>query len=150
MIGILVNPKFPDAQSQSRDVQAAARLVGQQIHIMGASSERELDAVSDALDQQRARGLIVTVDPFLNLHRDQIINVATRHRIPAMYFEREFVLAGGLMSYAHNLADGYRQAGMYCGQILKGEKVANNLKTAKALGIEVPHNLLVLADEVIE
>jgi putative tryptophan/tyrosine transport system substrate-binding protein len=72
VIGILVNPKFPDAQSQSRDVQAAARLVGQQIHIIGASSERELDAVSDALDQQRARGLIVTVDPFLNLHRDQI------------------------------------------------------------------------------
>jgi putative ABC transport system substrate-binding protein len=113
VIGILVNPKFPDAQSQSRDVEAAARLVGQQIHIISASSERELDAVSDTLDQQRARGLIVTVDPFLNLHRDQIINVAARHRIAAMYFEREFVLAGGLMSYASNLADGYRQAGTY-------------------------------------
>jgi putative ABC transport system substrate-binding protein len=163
VIGILVNPKFPDAQSQSRDVEAAARLVGQQIHIISASSERELDAVSDTLDQQRARGLIVTVDPFLNLHRDQIINVAARHRIPAMYFEREFVLAGGLMSYASNLADGYRQAGTYCGRILKGEKVADlpvlqptkfelviNRNAAAKIGLEIPSKLLALADEVIE
>jgi putative ABC transport system substrate-binding protein len=162
-IGILVNPNFPDAQSQSRDIQAAARIVGQQIHIINASSESELDAGLTVLQQLRAGGLIVTVDPFLNLHRDEIVTLVARHRIPAIYFERDFVLAGGLMSYAPNLADGYRQAGIYCGRILKGEKVANlpvlqptkfelviNRNTAAKMGLELPPKLLALADDVIE
>jgi putative ABC transport system substrate-binding protein len=162
-IGILVNPNFPDAQSQSRDIQAAARIVGQQIQIINASSESELDAGLIALQQLRAGGLIVTVDPFLNLHRDEIVTFVARHRIPAMYFERDFVLAGGLMSYAPNLADGYRQAGVYCGRILKGEKVADlpvlqptkfefviNRNTAAKMGLEIPPKLLALADDVIE
>jgi putative ABC transport system substrate-binding protein len=162
-IGILVNPNFPDAQSQSRDIQAAARIVGQQIHIINASSESELDAGLTVLQQLRAGGLIVTVDPFLNLHRDEIVALVARHRIPAIYFEREFVLAGGLMSYAPNLADGYREAGIYCGRILKGEKVADlpvlqptkfefviNRNTAAKMGLEIPPKLLALADDVIE
>jgi putative ABC transport system substrate-binding protein len=162
-IGILVNPNFPDAQSQSRDIQAAARIVGQQIHIINAGSESELDAGLTVLQQLRAGGLIVTVDPFLNLHRDEIVTLVARHRIPAIYFERDFVLAGGLMSYAPNLADGYRQAGIYCGRILKGEKVANlpvlqptkfefviNRNTAAKMGLEIPPKLLALADDVIE
>ena len=162
-IGILVNPNFPDAQSQSRDIQAAARIVGQQIHIINASSESELDAGLTVLQQLPAAGLIVTVDPFLNLHRDEIVTFVARHRIPAMYFERDFVLAGGLMSYAPNLADGYRQAGIYCGRILRGEKVADlpvlqptkfefviNRNTAAKMGLEIPPKLLALADDVIE
>jgi len=162
-IGILVNPNFPDAQSQSRDIQAAARIVGQQIHIINAGSESELDAGLTVLPQLRAGGLIVTVDPFLNLHRDEIVTLVARHRIPAIYFEREFVLAGGLMSYAPNLADGYRQAGIYCGRILRGEKVADlpvlqptkfefviNRNTAAKMGLEIPPKLLALADDVIE
>jgi putative ABC transport system substrate-binding protein len=162
-IGILVNPNFPDAQSQSRDIQAAARIVGQQIHIINAGSESELDAGLTVLQQLRAGGLIVTIDPFLNLHRDEIVTLVARHRIPAIYFERDFVLAGGLMSYAPNLADGYRQAGIYCGRILKGEKVANlpvlqptkfefviNRNTAAKMGLEIPPKLLALADDVIE
>jgi putative ABC transport system substrate-binding protein len=162
-IGILVNPNFPDAQSQSRDIQAAARIVGQQIHIINASSENELDVGLTALQQLRAGGLIVTVDPFLNLHRDEIVTLVARHRIPAIYFERDFVLAGGLMSYAPDLADGYRQAGIYCGRILKGEKVADlpvlqptkfefviNRNTAAKMGLEIPPKLLALADDVIE
>ena len=162
-IGILVNPNFPDAQSQSRDIQAAARIVGQQIHIINAGSESELDAGLTVLPQLRAGGLIVTVDPFLNLHRDEIVTLVARHRIPAIYFEREFVLAGGLMSYAPNLADGYREAGIYCGRILKGEKVADlpvlqptkfefviNRNTAAKMGLEIPPKLLALADDVIE
>ena len=162
-IGILVNPNFPDAQSQSRDIQAAARIVGQQIHTINASSESELDAGLTVLQQLPAAGLIVTVDPFLNLHRNEIVTLVARHRIPAIYFEREFVLAGGLMSYAPNLADGYREAGIYCGRILKGEKVADlpvlqptkfefviNRNTAAKMGLEIPPKLLALADDVIE
>jgi putative tryptophan/tyrosine transport system substrate-binding protein len=163
VIGILVNPNFPDARSQSKDMEAAARILGQQVRIINASSEGELDAAFATLERLRAGGLVVTVDPFLNVHRDQIVTFAARDRIPAMYFERAFVMAGGLMSYASDLTDGYRQAGIYCGRILKGEKVADlpvlqptkfefviNQNTAAKMGLEIPPKLLALADQVIE
>jgi ABC-type uncharacterized transport system substrate-binding protein len=163
VIGMLVNPSFPDSQSQSKDVEAAAHSFGQQVRVINASTESELDIAFVTLAAIRAHVLIVTVDPFLNIHRDQIVALAARDRIPAMYFEREFVTAGGLMSYAPNLADGYRQAGVYCGRILKGEKVADlpvlqptkfefviNKKTAQRMNLEISPKLLALADEVME
>jgi putative ABC transport system substrate-binding protein len=153
VIGMLVNPNFPDAESQSKDVKEAARVLGQQVHVINASSEGDLDTAFTTLVQLRAGGLLVTVDPFLNSHRDQLVALAARHKIPTMYFEREFVLAGGLVSYASNLEDGYRQAGVYAGRILKGEKVVDlpvlqptkfelviNRKTAKAMRLEIPPN----------
>ena len=157
------SPPFPDAESQSKDVKEAARVLGQQVHVINASSEGDLDTAFTTLVQLRAGGLLVTVDPFLNSHRDQLVALAARHKIPTMYFEREFVLAGGLVSYAPNLEDGYRQAGVYAGRILKGEKPADlpvlqptkfefviNLKAAKAMRLEIPPKLLALTDEVIE
>jgi putative ABC transport system substrate-binding protein len=162
-IGLLVNPTFPDAESQSSEVKEAARMLGRQVDVMKASSDGDLDTAFATLVQLHAGGLLVTVDPFLNSHRDQLVALAARYKIPAMYFEREFVFAGGLMSYAPNLADGYHQAGIYAGRILKGEKVADlpvlqptkfelviNLKTAKAMHLEIPPKLIALADEVIE
>jgi putative tryptophan/tyrosine transport system substrate-binding protein len=163
VIGMLVNPNFPDAESQSKDVKEAARTFGQSVHVVNANSEGDFDSAFTTFVQLQARALLVTVDPLFNSRRDQLVALAARHKIPAIYFGREFVLAGGLMSYAPNLADGYRQAGIYVGRILKGAKpgdlpvvqptkfeLAINLKTTKALGLEIPAKLLALADEVIE
>jgi putative tryptophan/tyrosine transport system substrate-binding protein len=163
VIGMLVNPNFPDAESQSKDVKEAARRFGQQVHVMNAKSEGDLDTAFTNFAQLRAGALLVTVDPFFNSHRDQLVALAAQHKIPAMYFERQFVLAGGLMSYAPNLGDGYRQTGIYAGRILKGVKPADlpvvqptkfelviNLKTAKTLGLTVPLIMQMTADEVIE
>ena len=164
VIGVLLNPtNAPTAEGQLKVVQEAARTIGQQIHIVHASSERDLAAAFVTLAQVRVGALLVGSDPFFNNRRDVIVELAARHAIPAMYEQREHVVAGGLMSYGTSLPDGYRQVGIYTGRILKGERPADlpvlqssrfefviNLKTAKTLGIEVPPNLSARADEVIE
>ena len=162
-MGVLFNPQNPDIQTRLTGVQQAARAVGQQIHIMYASSEAELDTGFAALAQGRVGALLVGSDPFFNSRRDQIVALAAHHTIPAIYEGRQYALAGGLISYGTNLADGYRQVGIYTGRVLKGESPADlpivqptkfelviNLNTAKALGLEVPPTLLARADEVIE
>jgi putative tryptophan/tyrosine transport system substrate-binding protein len=163
VIGVLVNPTYPDAESQSNDVKEAAHMFGQQAHVVNASSEGELNAAFATLVQLKAGILLVTTDAFFLSRRDQLVALAARHSIPALYWAREFVLAGGLMSYASDIGDGYRQAGVYAGRVLKGAKPGDlpvvqptkfelviNLATAKALRLTVPDKLLALADEVIE
>jgi putative ABC transport system substrate-binding protein len=163
VIGTLVNPNLPDAGSQWKDVQEAARMIGQQVHVVHAGSEGDFSAAFATLVQLNAGALLVGLDVLFISRRDQIVALAARHAIPAIYPLREFVSAGGLMSYAPDTGVGYRQAGIYVGRILKGAKPGDlpvvqptkfelviNLKTAKALGLTVPDKLLALADEVIE
>jgi putative ABC transport system substrate-binding protein len=163
LIAVLLNPNNPPSATQLKDVQEAARVLSQQIHILHASSEAELEAAFATARQVGCVGLLVAADPFFNSRRTYIIALAARHAIPAIYEQREHALAGGLMSYGTNLSDGYRQVGIYTGRILKGEKPADlpvaqstkfefviNLTTAKALGILVPPMLSARADEVIE
>jgi putative ABC transport system substrate-binding protein len=163
LIAVLMNPKNPNAEALSKEIPEAARAVGQQIHTLTASTERDLDAAFKTASQLGAGALLVAADPFFNSRRDYIVALAARHAIPAMYEQREFALAGGLMSYGTNLPHGYRQTGLYTGRVLKGEKPADlpvvqstefefviNLNAAKALGLEVPPGLSASADEVIE
>jgi putative ABC transport system substrate-binding protein len=160
---MLINPAFPTTSAEARELQDAARSLGLQINVQNASTESQIDTAFTTIVQQRASALIVAGDPFLLGQRDQLVRLAARHAIPTMYFLREFVEAGGLMSYGPNIANEYRQAGVYTGRVLKGEKPADlpvmqptkfdlviNLKTTKALGLTMPQNLLVAADEVIE
>jgi putative ABC transport system substrate-binding protein len=162
-IGMLVNPKFPTASAEAREVQDAARSRGIQSNLLNASTESEIDAAFTTTVEQRNGALIIGTDPFLLGQRDQLVRLAARHMIPTIYFLREFVEAGGLMSYGPNIANGYRQAGVYTGLILNGANPAVlpivrptqfvlylNLKTAKMLGLQIPPLLLALADEVIE
>jgi putative ABC transport system substrate-binding protein len=162
-IACLRNPENANADTQLREVQAAARTLRQEIFIVTASAVRELDNAFASIDQQRAGALLVMSDPFFNNIRDQLVARAAKHAIPAMYPFREFVLAGGLINYGPSVADAFRQAGVYTGKILKGAKPADlpvmlptkfelviNLKTAKTLGLDVPLRLQQLADEVIE
>ena len=162
-IGLLVNPDNPRHQADIGDVQAAGATLGLEIEVAKAGSERDLDAAFVRLVQRNARSLIVAGDAFFLFQREQIAALAARHAIPAMYNTRDFVLAGGLMSYGASLTDAARQAGIYAARIVKGEKPADlpvmqptkfeliiNMKTAKALGLTVPDKLLVAADEVIE
>jgi len=163
LIAVLLNPTNANFQSQLRGVQDAARDLGQQVSILSASNERDIDAAFATVTQSRAGALLVGSDPFFNNERDQVIALAARHAIPAIYEGREFAMAGGLASYGTSLADAYRQAGIYAGRILRGEKPADlpvvqptkfefviNLKTAKTLGLEVPPGLSASADEIIE
>ena len=163
VIAALVNPNFPDAANQLRDLRTAANAVQQQIEIINAGSDGEFDAAFMAIARSRAGALLVGTDPFFNSVRNRIVALAARHAIPAVYEQRTFAESGGLMSYGTNLAEGYRQAGLYVGRILKGDKVGDlpvvqstkfefviNLKTAKGLGLEFPPGVLAIADEVIE
>ena len=163
MIVVLANSTNPNAETQSRTLQAAARTIGQQIMIVNAATENDIDAVFTRLGEWRAGALLVDTDAFLFSRRDQLIELAKRYKIPAIFDRRKFAEAGGLMSYGGSVTDVYRLAGIYVGRIVKGEKPANlpvqqstkvelviNLNTARALGLEVPPSLLARADEVIE
>jgi putative ABC transport system substrate-binding protein len=163
MIAALINPNYPEAKSQSDEFRAAASRLGVRAIVLSAGTEADIDAVLAALDQQHVDALDVDNDPFYGAQRDKLVALAAHHSMPAIYFQKEFVKSGGLISYGPNFADGYRQAGVYVGRVLKGEKPADlpivqptkfelaiNLKTAKALRIIVPATLLALADEVIE
>jgi ABC-type uncharacterized transport system substrate-binding protein len=163
VMALLVNPSNPNAANQSRDLQAAARTLGLQLQILHASSDRDFDTVFAKLNELRAGGLVIGADAFFNTRSAQLAALALRHAMPAAYQYREFTAAGGLMSYAGSVTDSYRQAGIYTGRILKGEKPADlpvqrstklelflNLTTAKALGLTVPLPLIGRADEVIE
>ncbi len=163
IIGLLVNQKDPRAETQSRDMQEAAQALGLQIHILNASTEGEIDAAFAGLVQVQAGALIVGTGTFFNARREQLVALAARHRVPAIYQYRLFVTVGGLMSYGPSLTDSYRLAGVYTGRVLKGEKPADlpvarptkfelviNLKTANALGLTIAPGVLAIADEVIE
>jgi putative tryptophan/tyrosine transport system substrate-binding protein len=162
-LAMLINSKFPMALVEMRDMQAAAQSLGLAITVADANGESEIDAAFARLVRDKVGALIINTDPLLLGEREQIVQLAARHQIPTLYFLREFVDAGGLMSYGPNIHNGYRQAGIYVGRILKGEKVGElpvvqptkfdlviNLRTARTLGLEIPTILLVRADEVIE
>jgi putative ABC transport system substrate-binding protein len=163
MIAVLVNPDSSPSKSQLQDVQDAAARLGVQILVLRANTEADLDGVFAELARQRAGALLVCSSPFFFNRRQQLVVLAARHAVPAIYEWREFAAAGGLMSYGTNINDAYRQMGVYAGRILKGEKPADlpilqstafefviNLSTARALGVTVPPTLSARADEVIE
>jgi len=162
-IAVLLNPNNPSSALLTADMQEAARALGQQILVLHAGTERDLDAALASLAEQHAGALVVTDDPFFTTSRDQLVALAARHRIPAIYAFREFIEAGGLAYYGTSIIDAFRQLGVYTGRILKGTKPADlpvqqptrfelivNLKMATALGLNVPTSILLRADEVIE
>lgn len=163
VIAALVNSSCPAAKRQTAELQAAAEKFGQQVKVVNVERERDLELAFAAMAQFKAAGLVVASDPFFNAVREKIVLLAARYSVPAIYEQRGFATAGGLMSYGTSLIDGYRQAGIFTGRILKGEKPANmpvmqstkfefvlNLKTAKTLGLDVPVHLQQIADEMIE
>jgi putative tryptophan/tyrosine transport system substrate-binding protein len=163
IIAALLNPNNPNAAARSTEIAAAARAVGQEVHIFEAKSEDEIEASFTALVQQRTQALLVGDDPFLESQRTRLVTLAARHGIPAIYDSRQYPAVGGLVSYGTDFSDIYRQAGNHAGRIVKGARPSDlpvlqptkfelviNLKTAKALGLDVPPTLLARADEVIE
>jgi putative ABC transport system substrate-binding protein len=162
-IGIIVDPNSPDTERQLRELPKAASSIGQRIIILKAGSERDVEAAFASIAAERVEALLIASSPFYLPLREQMVALASRHRVPAIYFFRDFAVAGGLMSYGTDLPDAYRQAGRYAGRILKGEKPSDlpvqqstkvafviNLKTAKSLSLSIPLPLLGRADEVIE
>jgi ABC-type uncharacterized transport system substrate-binding protein len=162
-IAVLLNPNYPGFDVQLKDLQEAARAVGQQVQVFKASSEADIHAAFRAVARLPAVALLVGADPFFNGRREQLVTLSAHYGIPAMYELREYALAGGLISYGTNLADAYRDVGNYAARVLKGDKPADlpvvqsskfelviNLKTAKALGLTIPAGVLAIADEVIE
>jgi putative tryptophan/tyrosine transport system substrate-binding protein len=164
LVAVLINPNSEiNAETATQDLQAAARIIGQKIAMVPARTNREIDAAFASMTQMRADALLIVSDTLFTSQRVQIVTLAARHGIPAIYTQREYAEVGGLMSYGANLLDMYRQAGIYTGRILKGEKPADlpvvqptkyelviNLNTARAFGIDIPPTLLAIADEVIE
>jgi putative ABC transport system substrate-binding protein len=162
-MAVLLNPTRPGVDAQLAQVQQAARILGLTLHILKASGERDLDAVFVTLVQLKAGALIITADGLFADRLDQIAALARRYSVPATFQFREFAVAGGLMSYGPGFGEAYRQTGILAGRVLRGQKPADlpvmqptkfelviNMKTAKALGIEVPISMQMLADEVIE
>jgi putative ABC transport system substrate-binding protein len=162
-IAMLINPNYQPGSVEARNVQDSARSLSLQINVFRAGTESQIDTAFASITRQRADALIIGTDPFLLSQRDKLVRLASQNGMPTVYFAREFVDAGGLVSYGPSITTGYRQAGTYVGRILNGEKPGElpigqptvfvliiNLKAAKALGLELPQNLLALADEVIE
>jgi putative ABC transport system substrate-binding protein len=162
-IGVLINPNYPAAKLQAQEVQEAAARLGLQLVLRNASTEAEIDAAFADFVQQKVGALLLGNDPFFGSQREKLAALAIRHRLPAISFRREFPEAGGLLSYGALFADGYREAGVYAGRILKGAKPADlpvmqptkfelvvNLKTAKAIGLAVSESFLLRADEIME
>jgi putative ABC transport system substrate-binding protein len=160
LIAVMANPTNPPGNADRRDVEAAARAIGQRIIVLEASGESDFEPAFTAMVRQRADALLVMADPFFNSRRKQLVALVAQHAVPAVYEWREFAEAGGLMSYGSSITEAQRQIGLYTGQILKGTKPAElpavkielviNLKTAKTLGLTFPITLLARADEVIE
>jgi len=160
---LLVNPNSPQTELVMRTMQEASRAKAIRLDVVKAGTEGEIDAAFSSLAERRPGALVVQADPFFLSRREQLVAAAARHRLPAIYEGRQFVLAGGLMSYGESFADVYRQVGVYAGRILRGEKPADlpvmeptkielvvNLKAAKAIGLAIPESFLLRADEVIE
>ena len=164
VMALLVSPAYPTvAETNTKEVQAAARTLGLELHVLNAGTERDFDGVFTKLIQLRAGGLVIGGGAFLISWSEQLAALTVRHAVPAIFFGREFAVAGGLLSYGADIPDAYRLAGIYTGRVLKGERPADlpvqqatkveliiNLKTAKALGITIPNTLIGRADEVIE
>jgi putative ABC transport system substrate-binding protein len=163
VFAFLVNPTHPNAEAATKDAQAAAQALGRELRVLTASTERAVETAFAAMVQQRVGALSVSRDPLFNDQREQLVALAARHAVPAIYNRRDFPAAGGLMSYGTSDLDSSRQSGVYVGRILKGAKPADlpveqatkfefviNLKTAKTLGLEIPPGVLAIADEVIE
>lgn len=163
VVAYVVNPSNPSAKLEAKEAQAAASALGIQIHVLNASTNEDLDAAFAGLAKLHAGVLVVPADAFFDSHRERLVTLSARHEVAAIYPWRDYVVAGGLMSYGSSLTDNYRRAGIYAGRILKGERPADlpvqqptkfelviNLKTAKTLGLTIPQSLLLRADEVIQ